>query len=408
MTDTATALRAAATGKTVPKPRTIFEYLDDKRVQNGLAAVAGKYLSAERLLRLCINAVKKTPLLLRCDPQTVLGAVMTTAALGLEPNTVQQQAFLIPYKKRTKQGNEWVDVYECQFQIGARGFVTLAYRSPLIVQLQAEAIHEGDQFKHRLGSQAMCEFEKALRERGDLIGAFSYVRMERAEMTCVLPLEELLKIRARSETWRALTNNVENARDEADKRRAEGKLAETPWVMWVDDMAAKSAIKKHAKQLPIASSDALVTAAELDNRGDAGSLDLRAMTDVDTVREVVGEGVEPPALEHQPPDTSFTEAFGATARQAEKVPAQTDGQQPPNTPNPPAQAEAASPSGPGRKSSAKNPKPDAPGVTLESLRAELDAAKDADAAALVLDKARALPEPERVALADQFRNRWNA
>mgnify|MGYP000090093164 CR=1 FL=1 len=139
-------LRAAATGQAPQPPKTIFSYLDDPRVKAGIAAVAGKYLTPERMLRLCVMAVKKTPKLAQCDPQTVLGAMMTSAALGLEPNTVQQQAFLIPYNTRRKVGNEWVDHLECQFQIGYRGFLTLMHRSPLIGSCQAEAIHEADRF----------------------------------------------------------------------------------------------------------------------------------------------------------------------------------------------------------------------------------------------------------------------
>lgn len=292
------ALRQAVTGQA---PKTLFDHMQRPEFAKAIGAVAGKFLTADRMLRLCINAVKKTPQLLQCDPQTVLGAMMTSAALGLEPNTVQQQAFLIPYKRRAKQGDTWVDVYECQFQIGARGFVTLAYRSPRIEMLQAECIHQGDHFKHRLGSTSFLEFEKALVERGEPIGAFSYVKLkEGGEMACVLPLEELEKIRARSETYRALVAQVERAEKPADRQRAEAKLAETPWVMWFDDMAAKSAIKKHAKQLPIAAGDALLAAAEIDSHGETASLDLRAMADVDTVRAVVGEGIDAPALEHDP------------------------------------------------------------------------------------------------------------
>jgi phage RecT family recombinase len=298
------ALKAVTQREAAPRPKTIFDYLEDKRVRDGIAAVAGRYLSADRMLRLCVNAVKKTPLLTRCDPQTVLGAMMTSSALGLEPNTIQQQAFLIPYKKRVKIGDEWVDTYECQFQVGARGFITLAYRSPHIKSIVAEAIHDGDLFEHMEGSDAFLRYSKTLRDRGPLIGAFSYARLaDGGETACVLPLSEIEKIRSRSETFRALVRNVEEAKSDRDRSKAEQKLAETPWVMWEDDMASKSVIKKHAKQLPIASGDALLAAAELDSRADSRGVDMRAMADPDLVRTVVGDGVEPPAIEHNPSGT---------------------------------------------------------------------------------------------------------
>ena len=132
-------LKAVATGQgSAEKAPTIFDFLEHAKVRKGITAVAGKYLKAERMLTLCVNAVKKTPRLLQCDPQSVLGAMMTSAALGLEPNTAQQQAFLIPYKKRVPPpdgGRHWLETFECQFQIGYRGFITLAYRCPHVRSL---------------------------------------------------------------------------------------------------------------------------------------------------------------------------------------------------------------------------------------------------------------------------------
>lgn len=275
------------------RPKTIFDFLSgDKKIEKAIGAVATQYLTPDRFLRLAVNAVKKTPLLMHCDPQSVLGAFMTSAALGLEPNTILQQAFLIPYKKRIKQGNEWVDAYECNFQIGARGFVTLAHRSPHIDTLQAEAIHEGDLFEHMMGSETFLKYRKALKDRRELIGAFCFTKMASGhEQATVLPLEELHKIRSRSETYNSLQGKVQEAKDGRDREKAEKKLAETPWVMWEDDMSAKSAIKKHSKQLPLQPGDAMVVASQLD--GDDGKIiDMATMTDPDMVRAVMAEGTD--------------------------------------------------------------------------------------------------------------------
>lgn len=316
------ALRAVATGQAEKPQPGILALLENPKVAKGMAAVAGKYLAPDKMLRLCINAVHKTPDLLKCNPKSVLGAMMASAALDLEPNTPQQQAFLIPYKRSMKVDGQWIETYDCQFQIGARGFRTLAYRSPRIKLLEAEAIHERDIWKHRLGSQAMLEYEKALANRGELIGAFSYARLEGGfESAVVLPLEEILKIRNRSETWRALARRVETAENERDRAKADAKLAETPWVMWIDDMAAKSATKKHAKQLPLDASPALAVAANLDDAGDAGGLDLSALSDPDLVREVAAGAEDLPQLADETAQQAerSTEAFGSTQRQREAV-----------------------------------------------------------------------------------------
>lgn len=281
--------------------RNIYQILENPKLVSSIEAVAGKYFTPERFLKLAIYAVRNTPRLLECDPQSVLGAFMTSAALGLEPNTPQQQAFLIPYKARAKINDVWTDVMQCQFQIGYRGFITLAYRSPTIRLLKAEAIREGDLWEQMDGSDAFLKYAKALRNRGDLLGAFCFTKLDGGvEMATVLPEEEILKIRGKSETFKALSANVTNAKNESERRKAEQKLAETPWVMWIDDMAAKSAVKKHCKQLPLAATEPVMAASVLDNDAERGILDLPAMADPDVVREVFNDGMAAPQLAQSP------------------------------------------------------------------------------------------------------------
>lgn len=347
-----TSLADIKAEKPATQQRTIFQLLEDPRAQKAIGAVAGQFFTPERFLRLAINAIRKTPKLAQCDPQSVLGAFMASAALGLEPNTVQQQAFLIPYDKRGKLPNgQWGVVgTECQFQVGYRGFITLAHRSPHIESIQAEAIHEGDLFDHMMGSESFLKYKKALRERGGLIGSFSYVKLASgAEMSVVLPLEEIHKIRSRSETFNSLVRKVDDARDQNEKRRAQQKLDETPWVMWEDDMAAKSAIKKHAKQLPIAAGEAISAAAALDD--DSRTIDMAAMADPDVVRSVVQDGYSPPEVpeqddvlmvEHQQPGMQIPtdisqgqpEPSRSQSRQSRQPAQQSAGNEPPWEPSP--------------------------------------------------------------------------
>jgi recombination protein RecT len=318
------------------KPKTIFDFLTDDKVKTAIGAVAGKIMTPDRFLRLAINAIKRTPRLMECDPQTVLGAFMTSAALGLEPNTVLQQAFLIPYKKKTKRGNDWIETYECQFQIGYRGFVTLAHRSPHVLTIEAEAIHEGDHFKHMKGSRSFLEYEKALKGRGELIGAFAFSKLEdNAEAATILTLDELHKIRDRSETYQSLLRGIEKqGMSDWEAKKAAGKLNDTPWVLWEDDMAAKSAIKKHAKQLPLNPGDAMTAAVALDaERDDGRTIDMAEMADVDKLRSVIQDGEVPPddapaAIEQQEgnfmdmPTTSQRESEPIVVRGFEEQPTQ--------------------------------------------------------------------------------------
>jgi len=254
-----------------------------------LAAAAGKLIDPTRMLALVAHTVRKNPKILLCNTESVIGAMMASAALGLEPNTPQQQAFLIPYKTRKQVDGRWTDVYECQFQIGARGYVTLAYRSGYVESLQAEGVHEHDLFEHMQGTETFLRFAKTLRDPGELIGAFCYTRFKGGgEVATVLPMAEIHRSRARSETYKALVAAVNAATNDKDRAKAEKNLLETPWVASPESMAAKTAIKKHSKRLPIQAGDHLAAALALDEAPNAS-----VFADPDVLRQTIETGLEP-------------------------------------------------------------------------------------------------------------------
>lgn len=294
MATSLSALKAPAENAVAKKPKSIYDFLTEDKVKHAIAAVAGQYMTTDRFLRLAINAVKKTPRLLECDPQSVLGSFMASAALALEPNTVLGHAYLIPYGVRGPlddgSGKWGITHYECQFQIGYRGFIALAHRSPTILTLDAEAIHKGDRFKHQKGSQSFLEYEKALTERGELIGAFAFSKLDGGgEAATVLPLDELHKIRSKSETYQALIRKVDAA-EPGKKAKEQKKLDDTPWVLWEDDMSAKSAIKKHSKYLPMGEGEPMAAAQALDGADDGKTIDMAQFTDPDKLRQVMADG----------------------------------------------------------------------------------------------------------------------
>lgn len=296
-----TALKAAATSdKKVAKDDrpNIMTLLGAEKNRKQMGALVGKYMTGEKMLALCVNAIRKTPDLAYCDPQSVLGAFMACSALGLEPNTLTGQCYLIPYKKNVKMPNgTWVKAFECQLQIGYKGYITLAMRSPDVLSIEAEAIHENDVFEHMQGSQSFLKFQKALKDRGELIGAYCLVKMKNgAEIAVTLPLEEIEKVRDKSETYKSLVKRLDEANTDKDRATAQKKLDDTPWVMWEDDMAAKTPIKKLiSKRLNLSANDPMSIAGNLDER----NINLAAFTDPKTVSEVFDYGAEPPALEEQ-------------------------------------------------------------------------------------------------------------
>lgn len=305
--------------------RGILDLLESDRVRKGLAAVAGKHMNPERMTRLIINAINRTPDLLKCDPRTVLGATMTTTALALEPNTPQQLAWLLPYKTRRKVGdNEWEDYYECQFQIGAQGWKELMYRSPGITRVNAGAIYEHDRFVFKDAADIVFEYEPnyLVDDPGRIVAGYAYAKLETERgvdlIPTVVPWKEIEKIRSRSETYRALLRGIDNARNQEQRQKAERKLAETPWVMWEDQMVEKSCTKRLRKKVPI--TPQIAAAAAIDDGADVGQIDFSQMTDPDLVRAVASGEAEAPLIEHGE-DQPMNNDIGAE-QQREPAPAQ--------------------------------------------------------------------------------------
>lgn len=111
-------------------------------------------ITPERFTRMVFTALSSTPKLQQCTPQSFLGAMMQAAQLGLEPNTPIGQAYLIPY------GNV------CQFQLGYKGLLDLAYRSGEIKDIQAHEVHENDEFEYELGLEPKLKHIPAKNNRG--------------------------------------------------------------------------------------------------------------------------------------------------------------------------------------------------------------------------------------------------
>lgn len=109
-----------------------------------------KHLSAERIARVALTAFRRNPKLGTCDPRSVFAAVLQAAQLGLEIDTLGR-AYLVPYEKREKVGNQWRTAsIECQFIPGWKGLVDLMNRSGAGT-VWTGAVFMGDEFEWQLG-----------------------------------------------------------------------------------------------------------------------------------------------------------------------------------------------------------------------------------------------------------------
>ena len=132
--------------KSLAKPQgspTMQEYI--KKMEGEIKKALPSVLTPERFTRITLSALSTNPKLAETTPQSFLGAMMTAAQLGLEPNTPLGQAYLIPfYNGKEKR-------LECQFQLGYKGLIDLAYRSGEISTIQAHTVYEKDEFQLEFG-----------------------------------------------------------------------------------------------------------------------------------------------------------------------------------------------------------------------------------------------------------------
>lgn len=149
----AQADKAIAQGQ---KPKTMREYI--KSMEGEIAKALPSVITPERFTRITLSALSTTPKLAECSPKSFLGAMMTAAQLGVEPNTPLGQAYLIPYRNK--------GVLECQFQLGYKGLVDLAYRSGMVKMIQAHTVYERDEFSYELGLEPKLHHVPAKADRG--------------------------------------------------------------------------------------------------------------------------------------------------------------------------------------------------------------------------------------------------
>ena len=155
------AIQTATAAQAAVKPEagraTMQQYI--RQMESEIKKALPSVMTPERFTRIVLSALSTNPVLAQCTPQSFLGAMMTAAQLGLEPNTPLGQAYLIPYKNK--------GVLECQFQLGYKGIIDLAYRSGNVSIIQAQVVFENDTFQFQFGLEPVLRHVPARSNRGE-------------------------------------------------------------------------------------------------------------------------------------------------------------------------------------------------------------------------------------------------
>lgn len=144
----------AQRGQLEEAPKTMAERIDE--MGSAFEAALPSTITAERFKRSALTAIRQNPKLARCQFETLAGALLLSAQLGLEPGPLGH-CWLIPRKARRNVDGNWVDVLEANFQLGYTGALELARRSGLIGTISAGPIYDWSELTEVHGTDSRLE-----------------------------------------------------------------------------------------------------------------------------------------------------------------------------------------------------------------------------------------------------------
>lgn len=99
----------------------------------------------QRFMTAILSAVTNSPALQECESMSILNCAFLGEALNLSPSPQLGQYYMVPYKKKDRNGNVLAVI--AQFQLGYKGYIQLAIRSGYYKKINVIAIKEGE-LKH--------------------------------------------------------------------------------------------------------------------------------------------------------------------------------------------------------------------------------------------------------------------
>lgn len=275
---------------------TIRDRLRSPAVIDELTRVLPSHCKPERMARVAMTALTRTPLLAECDQVSFFKCLFDLSAWGLEPDG--RRAHLIPFRNN-KRG-----VIECQLIIDFKGLVELAYRSGLVSSIHADVVCENDVFEYDLG-EIKCHKIDLRKPRGAPYAAYARVVMKDGSFKCeVMSKDEVESIRKRS------------------KAGTSG-----PWVTDWAEMSKKTAFRRLSKWIPLSAE--FHDAVERDDDKLAEMVEVRPenvrhVSTLDNIAEELTNRLGQTSQQDEEPQQTYE-----TVEQTEEGPPEGQGETPP-------------------------------------------------------------------------------
>ena len=214
---------ATTNGNGIEK-KTMQSYI--KSMEGEIKKALPSVITPERFTRMVLSAISVNPKLASCTPGSFLGAMMSAAQLGLEPNTPLGQAYILPYSNHGK--------LEAQFQLGYKGLIDLAYRSGEVEVVQAHIVYENDEFECNYGLEPTLKHTPADKDRGE-------------------PIKVYAVFKTKSGGFGFEVMSMDDVRKHASKYSQSYGSSYSPWKSNFEEMAKKTVLKRVLKYAPLKS-----------------------------------------------------------------------------------------------------------------------------------------------------------
>lgn len=182
----------------------------------------------------------------KCEPNSLLAAVVNVANIGLTLNPAAQQAYLIARYNKSSNG------FEAQLMPGYRGFLHLLVSSGGVKHVIANLVYEQDEFEFEPTNEARPVRHKPClrKDKGQLIGGYALATMpDNSRIAEWMPIDDINEIRNSSDSY----------------KRAIEKNIPSPWTQHYTEMCRKTLIRRIQKYLPTTNADNVYKAIEYDN-----------------------------------------------------------------------------------------------------------------------------------------------
>jgi recombination protein RecT len=187
-------------------------------------------------VRIAITCIRQNPELANCTPVSFLGALFTSAQIGLEP--VAGKAYLLPFNNSRKTPDGFKTFKEVQFVIGYKGVAELFFRHSKSIALRWGIVKEKDDFDYCKGTEEFLRHKEARGDRGKTIGYWVLAQLQGGGK----PFE-----------FMAVEDCMAHGKKHSKTyNKKEGKfIPSSPWNTEPDSMCLKTVLLQLSKLLPL-------------------------------------------------------------------------------------------------------------------------------------------------------------